>query len=341
MLNTTHRWKSPGFDSSELFDLPKTGFGRFRSLLRNPAASLLFPRGRRQSGSSTILGRRSGLRRARLAEWGWETMSNGESGASGGPRSENSEILLSLVIPAHNEERRLPSAFEQIRGFLAQQPYDAEIVVVENASRDRTWDVAREASEEDPRIRVVREPVRGKGAAVRRGMLAARGQYRFLCDADLSMPIWGVEAFLPPHFEGIEVVIGSREVEGALRVDEPGNRHLMGRVFNSLVRSTLVPGVQDTQCGFKCFRADAAEAIFSRLTRKGFSFDVEVLVIARHLGFRVAEIPVRWEFDRDSRVRVFRDSKEMAFDVVAIWLNAVRGVYDAQAPRMPSAITRP
>jgi dolichyl-phosphate beta-glucosyltransferase len=241
---------------------------------------------------------------------------------------DDSAVFLSLVIPAHNEEKRLPASFDRIHDFLNEQPYRAEVLVVENASSDRTWEIATAAAERDPRIRVLREPIRGKGAAVRRGMLAAKGEYRFLCDADLSMPIEEIQNFLPPALEHVDVVIGSREVAGAVRYEEPGRRHLMGRVFNTLVRILLVPEIQDTQCGFKCFRGEAADEIFSRITRTGFCFDVESLVIAGRFGYRMAEIPVRWHFDSDSRVRVIQDSGGMILDVFLIWLKARRGVYD-------------
>lgn len=250
------------------------------------------------------------------------------SGDRAGDVADDSAVFLSLVIPAYNEERRLPQTFDRIREFLDEQSYRAEVLVIENGSSDRTWDIAHAAATHDPRFRVLREPIRGKGAAVRRGMLAAKGEYRFLCDADLSMPIEEVQNFLPPHLEGLDVVIGSREVTGAVRYEEPGRRHLMGRVFNTLVRTLLVPDVQDTQCGFKCFRAEAANEIFSRVTRTGFCFDVESLVIARRFGYRMAEIPVRWHFDSDSRVRMIRDSGGMILDVFLIWLKARRGAYD-------------
>lgn len=250
------------------------------------------------------------------------------SGESPEKPADGSAVFLSLIIPAHNEEQRLPATFDQIYEFLNKQSYRAEVLVVENASSDKTWEIARAAAERDPRIRVLREPIRGKGAAVRRGMLAAKGEYRFLCDADLSMPIAEVRNFLPPLLENVDVVIGSREVEGAVRYEEPGRRHLMGRVFNALVRRLLIPEIQDTQCGFKCFRGEAADEIFSRVTRTGFGFDVESLVIAGRFGHRMMEIPVHWHFDPDSRVRMIRDSGGMILDVLLIWLKARRGTYD-------------
>ena len=236
-------------------------------------------------------------------------------------------IHLSIVIPAYNEARRLGASLGAIRRFLDLQTYTAEVVIIENASTDRTFEVASEIAAADPRIRVLREPRRGKGAALRRGMLAAQGEYRFLCDADLSMPIEEVENFLPPILENVDVAIGSREAAGAVRYEEPGRRHLMGRVFNTLVRGLLVPEIQDTQCGFKCFTAAAAEAVFAQVSRPGFGFDVEALVIARCFGYRIEEIPVHWYFDGDSRVRIVRDSLGTIVDVFVIGMKRLRGAY--------------
>lgn len=236
-------------------------------------------------------------------------------------------VFLSLVIPAHNEEARLPATLERSLAFLTSQPFPAEIVVVENASSDATWEIASAAARQDSRVRALREPIRGKGAAVRRGMLEARGEFRFLCDADLSMPIEEVLRFLPPHHADIEVGIGSREASGAVRYEEPARRHLMGRVFNGLVRLLLIPGIQDTQCGFKCFRGEAAEEIFRRVTLTGFCYDVEALAIAHQLGYRMAEVPVPWYFDGDSRVRVVRDTLDMVLDLFVVWLGVRRGRY--------------
>jgi len=295
--------------------------------------------------------RRSGLIWIKIGEdlptpravWGTASVQNEDSGERPTAASDDAPVFLSIVIPAHDEERRLPETFDRIREHLDSQPYRAEIVVVENASRDRTWDVATRAAASDSRIRVLREPLRGKGAAVKRGMLAARGEYRFLCDADLSMPISELENFLPPRLTGVDVAIGSREAQGAIRYEEPARRHLMGRMFNGLIRLLLIPDIQDTQCGFKCFRAEAAEAIFGRTTRAGFSFDVESLVLARCLGFQLREIPVHWYYDTDSRVRVVRDSLAMLVDVLAVWLRLRLGRYEARrgaSTREPVARSR-
>lgn len=237
--------------------------------------------------------------------------------------------FLSIIIPAHNEERRLPPSFEKINNFLSTQSYPAEVLVVENGSQDRTLEIAQDYTLSMPYLRVLHEESRGKGLAVRRGMLEAHGAYRFICDADLSMPIEQVNRFIPPALSHPEVAIGSREVAGSVRYNEPVYRHLIGRVFNTMVRWAAMPGLQDTQCGFKCFRADVAEQVFSRQTMTGMSFDVEILYIARWLGYGIQEVPIDWYFDPDSRVRLVDDSLRMFLDLLTIRRNARQGRYGA------------
>lgn len=241
-----------------------------------------------------------------------------------------SQPLLSLVIPAHNEAQRLPPSLEQIAAFLSRQNYDAEVLLVENGSTDETYHIAQSFLNKMPNLRVFQEKARGKGLAVKRGMLEAVGQYRFMCDADLSMPIEQVNRFLPPHIGGCDVGIGSREVPGAQRYDEPVYRHLVGRVFNSMVRWLVLPGLQDTQCGFKCFRADVAEAVFPLQTLNGMSFDAEVLYIARKKGYKIREVAIDWYFNPDSRVRLVQDSLLMAFDLLSIRWKDMQGSYGSQ-----------
>ncbi len=237
---------------------------------------------------------------------------------------------LSIVIPAHNEAKRLPTSLEKIFSFLETQPWEAEVLVVENGSTDNTLALARGYQAQYPNLRVMQVDTRGKGLAVRAGMLAARGQYRFMCDADLSMPIEQVLRFLPPaQPEEAAVLIGSREISGARRYDEPAYRHWGGRVINWMVRALVLSGIQDTQCGFKCFRAEAAEAIFPRQTLSGIAFDVEILFIARRLGYKIYEIPIDWYYDGDSRIRLLDDTLAMLQDLLRIRANARRGVYDA------------
>lgn len=236
--------------------------------------------------------------------------------------------LLSIIIPAHNEEHRLPQALDKIKAFLSHQAYTAEVVVVENGSQDRTLDIARQYTQSMPSLRVLHEDQRGKGLAVRTGMLATEGDYRFICDVDLSMPIEEVNRFIPPALADFDIAIASRETPGAVRYDEPAYRHFTGRVFNFIVRVMALPGLQDTQCGFKCFRAEVAQKVFPLQTMPGWAFDVEVLFIARRMGYRIVDIPIPWYFNADSRVRLFRDSFRMFFDLLTIRLNAIRGKYD-------------
>jgi glycosyltransferase involved in cell wall biosynthesis len=246
--------------------------------------------------------------------------------------------FLSVIIPAYNEEHRLPTTLDRVSAFLADQTYPSEILVVENGSQDRTWEIAqayalRQRPEEDaqlgpyPPMQVLQIPERGKGLAVKRGMLVARGEYRFMLDADLSMPVTEINRFLPPVLVDFDIAIASREAPGAERIGEPAYRHVVGRVYNTLIRVLAVPGIQDTQCGFKCFRAEIAEDLFRRLTLSGWSFDVELLYLARRLGYRIQEIPIRWHFNPNSHISVVRDSLRMALDIFRIRLNGLQGKY--------------
>ena len=239
--------------------------------------------------------------------------------------------FLSLIIPAHNEEMRLPATLENVRSFIQAQPYSAEVILVENGSADRTLEIARDSMTRMPFLKVIHEERAGKGLAVKRGMLEARGEYRFFADADFSMPVAEINRFLPPAMDSMDIAIGSREAEGAVRYDEPAFRHLTGRVFNTLVRMVALPGLKDTQCGFKCFRGAVAEDVFPYQTIDGWTFDVEVLFIARRRGYKIVEIGVPWYFDAQSKVRVFKHSLKMAADLFAIRRNALRGVYDPPA----------
>jgi glycosyltransferase involved in cell wall biosynthesis len=240
--------------------------------------------------------------------------------------------LLSIIIPAHNEENRLPRSLEQVFAFLEKQSYEAEVLVIENGSSDRTLAIAEDFASRQRNLRVLQEAGRGKGLAVRRGMLEARGQYRFMCDADLSMPIAEVNKFLPPALENFEIAIGSREVRESVRYDEPFYRHMGGRLINLLIRLLILPRLQDTQCGFKCFRAEAAEDVFRQQRLDGWSFDIEVLYLAEHKGYRIVEVPVHWYYRTESKVHAFRDAFRMISDIFVIRANMRHGLYDANRP---------
>jgi dolichyl-phosphate beta-glucosyltransferase len=236
--------------------------------------------------------------------------------------------FLSIIIPAHNEESRLPDTLEQIIRFLEKQNFSSEIVVVENGSTDRTYAIAQEFGRKNGNVRVIQNDWRGKGLAIQRGVQEARGEYVFMCDADLSMPVAEVSKFLPPQLLNVDIAIASREAPGAVRYDEPYYRHLTGRVFNILIRLLVLPSLQDTQCGFKCIRAGVARDIFRYQTLTGWAFDVELLYIARHHGYNIVEIPIHWYFNADSKISVFRDSLRMFLDLLRIRSNARRGLYD-------------
>ncbi len=234
-------------------------------------------------------------------------------------------MRLSVVIPAYNEALRLPSTLSRVRQHLAARKGEHEIVVVDDGSTDATAEVARAAG---GAVRVLRhQPNRGKGYAARRGMLAATGERRLMTDADLSTPIEelaGLEAALD---RGYDVAIGSRAVAGArIEVRQPAYREAMGRLFNVLVQGLLLPGLSDTQCGFKLFTASAAEAAFAPCRLDGFSFDVEALYVARRRGLRIAEVPVVWRNDAATRVSLGGGGTAFA-DLLRIRFRAMRGAY--------------
>jgi dolichyl-phosphate beta-glucosyltransferase len=237
--------------------------------------------------------------------------------------------FLSIVIPAHNEESRLPRALGQVFAFPDNQTYTGEVLVVENGSRDHTLEVAQKFTQHFPDLRVLHEDLPGKGRAVRSGVLEARGEYRFIADTDFSMPVEEINRFLPPACKS-DIAIASREASGAVRYNEPSFRHLTGRVFNFWTRSLILPGLQDTQCGFKCFSAAVAKDIFRFQTLTGWSFDVELLAIARRRGYTITEIGIPWYYTAGSKINVLRDSGRMFLDLLTIRRNARRGVYDAK-----------
>lgn len=233
---------------------------------------------------------------------------------------------LSIVVPAYNEERRLPPTLQRLYAYLSSQTYDWEIIVVSNGCTDRTEAVVQHAALTVPNLHLISLGKRGKGIAVKTGALASRGAIVFLCDADLSMPPEEVALFLD-LIDSIDVVVGSREAPGAHRYDEPWIRHVMGRVFNWIVRTLAVPGIDDTQCGFKAFTRKAARDVFGQQVLTGFGFDVEVLYLARKYGYSMKELAIDWYFDPDTRVRPGVDSIFMVGEVLKMLLRAALGRY--------------
>ena len=247
---------------------------------------------------------------------------------------------LSIIVPTLNEERGSEQFLDRVTRFLESGGRPWEIVVVDDGSTDATVTLVERRMAADSRIRLLRQEHRGKGGAVRRGMLGAQGAWRLMTDADLSVApdVW--PEFLDAAWKTeAEVIVGSREAPGSRRIGEPARRHVIGRIFNWLVRLFVLPGIQDTQCGFKLVRADVAREVFERITIDGFAFDVEVLFLARRAGFHVREVGIVWVCRRDSRVSVGRGAAAFA-DVLRIRLNAWRGVYDVGAGRRPVAAAR-
>jgi glycosyltransferase involved in cell wall biosynthesis len=243
------------------------------------------------------------------------------------------------VIPAYNESFRIERSLRHVLGYLAAQEFDSEVLLVDDGSTDGTAAIARNVASIDPTLFVISLPHRGKAAAVREGLSHAKGDLVLFTDADLATPIEYLGRFRREAIGGSDVVIGSREGAEAARIGEPWFRHLMGRGFNTIVRCLLLPGIHDTQCGFKLFTREATCQILSRSrlyldppdeldSAKVTAFDVELLVIARRLGYRVAVVPVTWTFGDGSKVDPVSDTLTNLEDVLAVKWNDLRGRYD-------------
>lgn len=255
--------------------------------------------------------------------------------------------MLSIVIPAYNEAARLPRTLPEVMGYLTTVPAAWELLLVDDGSSDSTRVLMERAAADHAAggragvVRVLAEPHRGKAATVRAGVLAAAGEAILFADADLSTPLATVERMLPllkSQGGAADLVIGSREGLGARRHGEPQYRHLMGRAFNTLVRLLVVPGIHDTQCGFKLLTHQAGHDLFRRLRLYGedapvvrgpmvTGFDVELLFLARARGYHIAEIPVQWRHVPGSKVDPLRDAVRMLRDVLRVRLNHLRGAY--------------
>jgi glycosyltransferase involved in cell wall biosynthesis len=244
-------------------------------------------------------------------------------------------MVLSLIIPAYNEEDRLPGTLSEITRHLSSMELEYEVLVVDDGSTDATTRVVNEVNGRDPAVRLLKTPHRGKGFAIRHGMLAARGERLAFVDADLPMPVADITR-LAGQLENHSVVIASREGPGAERIDEPYIRHVMGRGFNTVVRLLAGLDFQDTQCGLKCFTAESARAVFTRQTINGFGFDVEILFIAQRLGYPIGEVPIAWRHVPASRVDPVRDTVRMLADVARVRWNDWRGAYSRPGSVHPS-----
>lgn len=230
---------------------------------------------------------------------------------------------LSIVIPAYNEARRLPRTLDFILAFLRKQPYEAEIIISDDGSKDRTIRLAQDILRKCVHQILTVPKNKGKGHAVRKGMLAARGQYLLISDADLSTPIEEVRRFLKYLEGGEDIVIGSRALEDSrVEIHQGFLRETMGRIYNWIARLLSFHGIKDSQCGFKCFRAEVAKKIFKLQKINGFSFDAETVFLAQKLGYKIREEPVIWRNSAQSRVRLIKDPLAMFFDLFKIrWMH--------------------
>jgi glycosyltransferase involved in cell wall biosynthesis len=229
---------------------------------------------------------------------------------------------LSVVIPAFNEEARIGPTLTSVTEWLDGKREDYELLVVDDGSRDATPEIINAAGAVNPRVRLIQLPRnRGKGAAVREGVLASKGDEVLFSDADLATPIEELDKLRASLREGFDVAIGSRAVPGAdIRTRQHPMREAMGRTFNVIVRALVLGGIRDTQCGFKLFRGDAGRALFREARVDGFAFDVEVLLLARG-RYRVAEVPVIWRHVAESKVSPGVDAARMFLDVIRLKLN--------------------
>jgi len=244
---------------------------------------------------------------------------------------ETSEPQVSIIVPAYNEAQRLPHSLQALRHHFGAASWSSrlfEVLVVVEHSTDGTLELAREATAEQANFHILDNRVqRGKGYAVRSGMRQARGAIVFYMDADLSVPLEEIDRFLA-HFEAHpedDILLGSRQ-HPASRIERRQNvfRQTMGRTFNRILRSLSLLPFRDTQCGFKAFRRPAAQEIFTLQTIDGFAFDVEVLLLAKALGFRIAELPVRWLNSPESKVHIIRDSLRMLLDAFTVQRRVAR-----------------
>lgn len=234
-----------------------------------------------------------------------------------------------MVIPAYNEEKRLMPTLHKISEYLSRQGFSYEIIAVDDGSSDNTLKIMKEFAGSNEHVFVLSNGHnRGKGYTVRNGMLAAHGQYVFFTDADLSTPIDEIEKCLPYLKNGYDVVIGSRSLpDSDIVIHQPWYRETMGKVFNLLVNMVLLKGIIDTQCGFKGFKREAAQKIFSRCMIDGFSFDVEALYLARKCNFKIKEVPIRWENSTLSKVSPIKHSLQMFKDLLGLKIKDLQGYY--------------
>jgi dolichyl-phosphate beta-glucosyltransferase len=241
--------------------------------------------------------------------------------------------FISIVVPAYNEEACIDQTLADVVAELDRLGHPWEVLVVDDGSTDGTRTIVSRRQAADPRVRLIAAPHLGKGGAVRRGMIEAVGAWRFLADADLSMPIHELSRFLPgPGVPVADILIGSREAAGSERIEEPWHRHALGRVFNIAAKLLVVDGLSDTQCGYKLFSAEAATTLFPLQRLDGFGFDCEILFLAGRAGFTVREVPVTWTYRASTKVTALAGGAGFV-DLLRVRWNQLLGRYPAIARR--------
>ena len=247
-------------------------------------------------------------------------------------------LSVSVVIPAYNEELRIRGSLQKVMNFMTENYEDFEVLLVDDGSTDNTVKITEEFAKNYKRLKIIKNPHSGKGYTVKTGMLKANKDYILFLDADLATPIEDLKRFLVWVTENdFDIAIGSREGIGAQRQKEPLIRHIMGRVFNMIVQVLVLKGINDTQCGFKLFKKDVAHKIFNAtLLYPGgkvegpmvTAFDVEVLFLARKMGYKIKEVTVNWTYIDESKVNPLKDTIVNFMDVMKVKYNDIKGVYD-------------
>jgi len=236
----------------------------------------------------------------------------------------------SIIIPAYNESARIGATLEKVLAHIRERGWDAEVIAVDDGSRDNTVEMIRGYADKNPRLQLLQNPGnRGKGYSVRNGMLQARGEMLLFSDADLSSPIAEADKLFGAIAEGADMAIGSRWLRRDLQTQpQPFHRQIFGRVFNLMLRITLGLRYKDTQCGFKAFTRRAAKTIFPLQQIERWGFDPELLYLARKQGLKVVEVPVEWAHSEDTRISPFRDGIRMFVEMLRIRWNGFTGRYD-------------
>ena len=235
-------------------------------------------------------------------------------------------MYLSIVIPAYNEEKRIGTSLIKISSYLKKRYHDFEIIVIDDGSNDDTLNLLTEFSQKIPNLIVLKnESNQGKGFSVKKGVLKSRGEIILFTDADMSTPIEEIDKLIGWLKNGYQISIGSRALpDSEIKRYSAWYRQIMGKTFNGIIRFILNLDYHDTQCGFKCFRNDVALEIFKSIKHCGFSFDVEMLFIAKNQGIKVKEVPVRWYNSPDSKVKIIQDSSIMLWDVLKLRLESFK-----------------